>query len=590
MGNYCEYCGTELTPGDRFCARCGADIRVAPVNPAPEPSQETQPQPIRKTQPQHRSAVRPQQYRSPETTQRRTRTAPPKGNGSGQKALCIGLGVLLVLQIAAVALFGWPGFLVRGKESGSPPSGIPTAQLSPAQAMNASLVQLMERLSDEGVSGGMNVNAAFGIPDSVFSYNSAELNLTVQGDDSQMVYGQRSVIGENGDAEHSMSLDADGESMKAGAYFTGNDMIIQMGDVSRPMIRYALPAQDAATMSNLAGMERYVRSLRTDSPARGVDMDWKNALTSVDQLLTASGDEITSATESVAIGESSLEVETSSLTMNGDNAAQALSAFIEGWRQDFRCGDMLSSFDAFKEDETASTLDRLAAFAADRQNATLTLKTGIYQDMPVLLELTYVATSGECRLSLVFSEQEDTSYSSIKLRFPQGDGFTYVDNAVTGSSSTAHSFYGPDEKLLGESLFSSTGSGGNNFSSQFNYVLTDYTDEDEPQGSKLESSGTYSSSTSGNVIGGNFNGQLNMSTESDPLTFNGTVTLSDDFGQPVMPAFIEGSGRTATTRLQLFAELYAGDEDAVPEEKMRDFEISPSLLRPLLGNIILFGM
>jgi hypothetical protein len=459
--------------------------------------------------------------------------------------------------------------------------------------MEASLVRLMERLSDEGVRGGMNLNAAFGIPGDLYSYNSAELSVTIEGKESSLVYGQRSVIGKNGDAEHSMSLDTDGESMKTGAYFKGSDMIVQMGDASLPLIGYKLPSEDAAAMSGMAAMERYLLALRTDTPAQGVDMDWNAALTPVGQLLTAKESEIVAATESVNAGGNSLEVEMSSLTIGGDEAAPAFSAFIDSWRRDFRCGDMLSLSDVFKEDETPPALERLAAMAAEGQDAALTLRTGVYEDVPVLLELSYAGAAGECRLVIVFWERGEDGYSSVSLRFPEGDGFTYVDKAAAGGSSAAHNFYGAGDTLLAESLLSSTGSGDrSSFSSSFSYVMTDYTDEDAPQGKKMESSGSYSHSVSGKVINGSFSGELLMSGDEDdrPMAFSGTVTLSEDFGEPAIPEFMEGSGRTAATRLELFTALYADNEDAAPEAIMKRIETIPSLYRPITGNLILFGL
>lgn len=387
-----------------------------------------------------------------------------------------------------------------------------------------------------------------------------------------------------------MSMDIDGESMKTGAYFQGDSMILQRGDASLPLIGYKLNSTDAAAMSGMAAMERYLLALRTDTPAQGVDMDWNAALTAVGQLLTDNESKIVTAAESVTAGENSFEAAVCSLTISGYEASQAFSVFIDGWRRDFRCGDMLSMFDAFKEDETPPTLERLASLAAGGGEATLTLKTGVYQNIPVMLEMAYAGVNGECRLGMLFWEQEGNSYSSISLRFPGGDGFSFVDKAAPGGNSTAHSFYGAYNTLLAESLLSSTGSGdGGGFSSQFSYVMTDYTDEDAPEGEKLKSYGNYSHSVIGKVINGSFSGKLLSSEdENKSMAFSGTVNLSEDFGQPMIPEFIEGSGRTASTRRELFAELYAGDEDMVPEEIMRKFEASPALILPLIGNMILF--
>ena len=113
MGKYCTNCGKELHTGARFCAKCGAAVLDAPVNPAPvvQPKPATQPQPTAKTQPQ-KSAP-------PAVPPKRKNAAAPKKNG-GRNTLCIVLSVLLVIQLAAVALYGWPGFMVKGRDGSDP--------------------------------------------------------------------------------------------------------------------------------------------------------------------------------------------------------------------------------------------------------------------------------------------------------------------------------------------------------------------------------------------------------------------------------------------------------------------------------------
>ena len=107
MGKYCTNCGNELHTGARFCAKCGAAVLDAPANPVPA----AQPKPV--PQAQTKTEGQPQEYTPPVATPKRKSAAAPKRN-SGQGALCIVLSVLLVIQIAAVALYGWPGFMVGG--------------------------------------------------------------------------------------------------------------------------------------------------------------------------------------------------------------------------------------------------------------------------------------------------------------------------------------------------------------------------------------------------------------------------------------------------------------------------------------------
>ena len=108
MGKYCTHCGKELHTGARFCAKCGAPVLDGSVSPVPA----EQPKPVAHTQ--TKSEVQPKESTPPlEIPKIKSTTAPKRNNG--RNALCIMLSVLLVIQIAAVALYGWPGFMVGGK-------------------------------------------------------------------------------------------------------------------------------------------------------------------------------------------------------------------------------------------------------------------------------------------------------------------------------------------------------------------------------------------------------------------------------------------------------------------------------------------
>lgn len=107
MKKFCTRCGTGLQEGARFCVKCGAPVAgSAGAAESPELPERVLKQKERSrrsaTVNQHRSVRRPKKAR----------------NG---KALCIVLSVLLVLEAAAVALFGWPGFAVDAEKT-KPPS------------------------------------------------------------------------------------------------------------------------------------------------------------------------------------------------------------------------------------------------------------------------------------------------------------------------------------------------------------------------------------------------------------------------------------------------------------------------------------
>lgn len=160
MGKYCTNCGRELHTGARFCAKCGASALEAPVKPVPE----AQPKPV--PQPQPKPAAQPQKRTPPAAPPKQKNAAKPKRNG-GRNTLCIVLSVLLVIQIAAVALYGWPGFMVggghgrsdsftllEGQTAISTDSGV-TVDFGPYNSMTGEKVSVKEFSADsDSIEGG----------------------------------------------------------------------------------------------------------------------------------------------------------------------------------------------------------------------------------------------------------------------------------------------------------------------------------------------------------------------------------------------------------------------------------------------------
>ena len=119
MARFCENCGFELHTGSRFCGKCGAVIKAATVNTAPAapPPQAVPPQAQNYTPPQAKPKAPPKSNAAPATPKRQK-------SGNRRNALCIVLAVLLVVQVAAVALYGWPGLLVKDRPQKLSSTGI----------------------------------------------------------------------------------------------------------------------------------------------------------------------------------------------------------------------------------------------------------------------------------------------------------------------------------------------------------------------------------------------------------------------------------------------------------------------------------
>lgn len=125
MGKYCMKCGNALHIDSRFCAKCGT-----PVGSESVLRQQTDTPPVQQNNtPSVRQTYAP--------TEQQARTAPnPSPMNLGKQVsvtqlLCMVLAVLLVVQLAAVALYGWPGVLVKDRSAGHTAAA---AKVNPASA------------------------------------------------------------------------------------------------------------------------------------------------------------------------------------------------------------------------------------------------------------------------------------------------------------------------------------------------------------------------------------------------------------------------------------------------------------------------
>ncbi len=91
MAKFCINCGNPLRENARFCTKCGATVEGVPT-------------------------AQPQAPPPPRANWQGSAVANAKSPGGN--VLCVLLAIVLVLQIAAVALYGWPGFMVSGTFGG----------------------------------------------------------------------------------------------------------------------------------------------------------------------------------------------------------------------------------------------------------------------------------------------------------------------------------------------------------------------------------------------------------------------------------------------------------------------------------------
>jgi hypothetical protein len=118
MGKYCRNCGNEMKDGARFCGKCGAAVAGAP---APQPAHTT---PAVVNQPSPVKAVK------------------RKG---GCNTLCVVLAIVLVMQTATVALYGWPGFAVDKSWSSALQTGKPSGEIGSGSSRGYSGIKVTKK-------------------------------------------------------------------------------------------------------------------------------------------------------------------------------------------------------------------------------------------------------------------------------------------------------------------------------------------------------------------------------------------------------------------------------------------------------------
>ncbi len=104
MVKFCSNCGNQISEGSRFCEECGAALFTNPSNNAPMPLPTME---VEKSSSSDFKLDQTNPYSSPREVE--------KTSGS-YTGLYIFLSLLLVVQIAAVVLWGRPGLLVKERE------------------------------------------------------------------------------------------------------------------------------------------------------------------------------------------------------------------------------------------------------------------------------------------------------------------------------------------------------------------------------------------------------------------------------------------------------------------------------------------
>ena len=461
---------------------------------------------------------------------------------------------------------------------------------SEIKKMQTTSVDMTELLSGAGSTGGLNLHAAFGIPKDAAAYHQSLLNLTLESEDEEEMYSaleytQREIVGKNGEGEHSVSVTIDGYRLNGGVYFKKYEMLLQRADESSPMIVYTLDSSDANAMKDLSPMERYQICLLPELPVDGLDPDWKTTMKPVTALLDSHASELISRTEDVSVGDMVFAVDIQTLTLQGEEAGEMLHLLFDGWSRDYRCTNLLCMNDAMTWKEETDTMERIRLLTEETEDASLSFSVGRMKNQPALLDVVYTCDSGEFNLNLLL--QAD-GVSSVRMQFPEGDGFAYLDVTGDGENTTSHTFYHMDGSVIAESLLETDLSKvGSEYQSEIRYTFTMHDSDGGRE--EILSTATYTYTDRGGELIGAFEGELTSSgsDETERYSFRGELTLNDAYGTPEIPEIIEDSCVRVDSCEELYRELSTSGEDGGKAE-MEKFRQSPRLAQTLEANMLLF--
>lgn len=137
MSKFCRYCGNMMTEGALYCGKCGASAAGMPA--------------------QQQAQATPAAVNLPGPARAKRK--------SGGNALCIVLAAVLVVQAAAVALYGWPGFALdkgwAGKYSegtGGGPRGYSNIELTKQDYRTEPVVVQVGPENTVAQAGGITVD------------------------------------------------------------------------------------------------------------------------------------------------------------------------------------------------------------------------------------------------------------------------------------------------------------------------------------------------------------------------------------------------------------------------------------------------
>lgn len=519
-----------------------------------------------------------------------------------KKLISIILIICIALTITACGVIK-----TKMEDAGIGQASTPTQEVArnatPEEIIQTVVTEMMNVLRSQSDSAGLDLSAAFGLPANILTFPQAKLDMAItthdEDGDTTFNYGQTSFKkGEEG--MHGLSFDLDGEIYQAGAYFSGDEMLLKLADASQPIVKYNMPAGSGAALSVLPPMERYQLCITKNDPAAYIGANWVEQITAITTALAESEETVKSDVQTLHVGDQAAEAETHSITLNGEAAAILMEQFVQAWQGDARVTALLSlsdnSLDEDDEDDIIPTpaMTQLAALpfngSAYCTSATLTLVASVSEKAPAGLQLAYTASAGSMTLDIVSLSLDEGKFIKTALALPDGAAAEVLDissekGANTFSLNNTHSICGPQGRGRFVSVLNTEQlDKGNERTSDFSYSLN--MDEEGELKEILTSSGSYRHNQNGAEIAAEFNGVLILIDEEETqnIDFSGTLALNEKEGEVTPPQFIEGSGLIAADRAEL-SSLFTEDDNTV----FGQFTSLSPLQQSLLANMLLLN-
>lgn len=400
-----------------------------------------------------------------------------------------------------------------------------------------------------------------------------------------------------GDASMTISMKGGGETVTTGGiYFFDQYLLVQKGDVEKPMIQYEMDPSVADSYQSLHALERFMRLLSEPTKPKMSESEWISAIDTYLETVSAKAEEEHYVSEEQNTTFAGIEETCTviTLTLSGQNAADTVRGLVELISLDPTFKALFVSHYQTDEDTYGVTgmdglLRDLDALTADEIDAMdLTFRTlqgdnssGLYMNTAVgeksaSLLLRFFELDHARQVDMNFSGFEDGGVKLNEMNTPEG-GDNYSGQMIYEDISPGGETYESTKMMTKNTV------AGDNYTAKLEFA---YNMAGDGEKDPLDISGNYDYSQikSGQSITGELIGSSVIKNGDEPQSFGVSITTNQGEGTDAIsvPQFIEGSGISTSDPTALYEAL----AEQLNQERYNNVPPSMKLMLTLLSILI----